>query len=88
MLEYNFETIKIDRFFFVSKLTGENNQVASSVIQAIMSIANTFKFKVIAEGAETKEQVDKFRLVGCHLVQGFYFYKPLEWDKVKSLVEE
>jgi EAL domain-containing protein (putative c-di-GMP-specific phosphodiesterase class I) len=44
------------------------------------------KLVVIAEGAETKEQVDLLRTFGCNQVQGYFFYKPLPADEIETLL--
>ena len=39
---------------------------------------------VLAEGAETKEQVDKLVKINCDVIQGFYFYKPMPVYEAKK----
>ncbi|MUL10066.1 EAL domain-containing protein [Aliivibrio fischeri] len=66
--------IKIDRSFVNSLFT--NNQ-SETLIKAIIAIGSSCKMTVVAEGAETKEQLDKLKEYKCDLVQGFYLDKPL-----------
>ena len=43
----------------------------------ILGIAKTLKIPVIAEGVETEEQLNLLKSLGCTVVQGFYFSRPL-----------
>jgi len=47
------------------------------VVRAIIAMAKAFNINTVAEGAETKEQVELLRRIGCNLVQGYYFGKPV-----------
>ncbi|MDD9194805.1 EAL domain-containing protein [Aliivibrio sp. S3MY1] len=66
--------IKIDRSFVNSLFT--NNQ-SETLIKAIIAIGSSCQMTVVAEGAETKEQLDKLKEYKCDLVQGYYLDKPL-----------
>jgi diguanylate cyclase (GGDEF)-like protein/PAS domain S-box-containing protein len=83
LIQYPFDTVKIDRYF-IKKLDGRNKKAAMTVIRALVQMAKELNFTLIAEGAETKEQVECLIKLGCHYVQGFYFYKPLDFDEIKS----
>ena len=68
------DSLKIDRAF-VNDITDDGDGFAISA--AIISLARALKLDVVAEGAETVEQIDSLRRLGCKKVQGFYFSKPL-----------
>ena len=56
-----------------------------ALVAAIISLAHALKLKVVAEGVETKEELEILRKHHCEFVQGFYFSKPLcvnEFSKV------
>lgn len=74
---FPFDTLKIDRSF-VGDIT-EDPKDAELVI-ASLSLAHGLKLTVLAEGVETREQLDLLRQHGCELVQGFLFSKPLAAD--------
>lgn len=40
---------------------------------------------VVAEGAETKAEVDFLKQEKCDIVQGFFYYKPMSFDKFSAL---
>ena len=69
---YPFNTIKIDRKFVQS--IGDNG---APIIDAIIAMGHGLRLEIVAEGVETRAQVDYLRERGCHLMQGFYFSAPL-----------
>jgi len=68
------DALKIDRTF-VGGL-GEDVE-DTAIVQTIVDLAHTFGMEVIAEGVESQEQVELLKEMGCDLVQGHYFAKPL-----------
>ena len=79
----DFDVVKLD-MGFVQKI-GTTTK-ANAVIQAIIDMAHAIGSKVVAEGAETKEQVDALREMGCDYIQGFYFSKPLPQEEFEALL--
>ncbi|MDR5659063.1 EAL domain-containing protein [Serpentinicella sp. ANB-PHB4] len=57
----------------------EMNQL---ILSGIISLAQSSKTKILAEGVETKEELDYLKQVGVDLVQGYYFAKPAEKPKL------
>jgi len=70
--------LKIDRSFI--KDLPENEEDVS-ISKAIISMGHSLGKKIIAEGVETKEQVEFLKANGCDYIQGFYFSKPLAQKK-------
>ena len=58
------------------------------LIEVIIDIADYLSVPVIAEGVETKEQLEVLRAMGCDLVQGYYFSKPLPAHEYEYYVEQ
>jgi EAL domain-containing protein (putative c-di-GMP-specific phosphodiesterase class I) len=77
--------IKIDRSF-VRMLDAEGN--GSPVATAMMHMARAFELGVIAEGVEEPRQVEGLRRLGCDVLQGFLFAKPLPPDEFGLLLME
>lgn len=67
-------TLKIDRSF-IQDIPHDVNDV--EITGAIIAMAKKLGLEVIAEGAETKEQIDFLQLNECYLVQGYFYSKPL-----------
>ena len=77
LTELPFDTLKIDKSF-VDKVTGENDKEEDIiVIRHIITLAKELGFSCLAEGAEQKGQVEKLRMLGCEVVQGYYYSKPI-----------
>jgi len=71
------DKIKIDRSMVVDVPKNKEN---SAICEAIISIGKAFGIKVIAEGVETETQLNYFREIGCHQIQGYLISRPLEAD--------
>ena len=69
------DILKIDRSF-VFDLPREDSD-SRELVRAIMALARSLRVSVVAEGVETREQLDLLAALGCEAVQGFYFSPPL-----------
>lgn len=77
-----FEYLKIDRSFIQNLPDDSDDQ---SIIRAIMSVAKQLDMKVVAEGVETRQQLNLLKDMQCDEIQGYYFSKPLnasDFDKM------
>ena len=77
--------IKIDKSF-VSELM--NNEKDAIIVKAIISLAHNLHKEVIAEGVETKEQLDFLKTHQCDISQGYFFSKPLSSDEIEKIYIE
>ncbi|MGE5624133.1 MAG: putative bifunctional diguanylate cyclase/phosphodiesterase [Bacillota bacterium] len=68
------DVIKIDRAFVQGIAT---NEYDAAIARVILTLADRLKFRVIAEGVETVEQMKRLMEEGCYLMQGFLFSQPL-----------
>jgi diguanylate cyclase (GGDEF)-like protein/PAS domain S-box-containing protein len=78
------DVLKVDQSF-VSGLGPDPED--STIVAAIVNLANTLDLEAIAEGVETFDQVERLRGLGCQLAQGYYFARPGEADPVATMVE-
>lgn len=72
--KFDFDILKIDQSFVRGM---EESREMSAVLHSIISLAQNTGMTVVAEGAETKEQVACLISHSCDLVQGYYFARPL-----------
>lgn len=77
LTEMPIDTLKIDKSFVDKVSTEKERREDVIVIKYIISLARELGFVCLAEGAEVKEQVDRLRELGCEIVQGYYFSKPI-----------
>lgn len=75
--------MKIDRAFVNHVAQSEYDQF---FIHAMIMIAHKKGLSVVAEGIETKEQLDVLTANGCDLIQGYYFSKPLPRDEAMKKI--
>ncbi len=76
-----FDTLKIDRSLIIDI---DKNETSQQIAKAIMDIANSIKLTVVAEGAETHAQIEYLEKLNCHIVQGFYFGKPVPVEQFEE----
>ncbi|WP_409425639.1 EAL domain-containing protein [Pseudoalteromonas sp. RW-H-Ap-1] len=77
--EYPFDVLKIDRSF----ITGiTHNKADCNLVKAAIAMSHSLEIKVVAEGVETKEQLDLLNELNCDIAQGFYLSKPLPGAKL------
>ncbi|HEY5525576.1 MAG TPA: EAL domain-containing protein, partial [Clostridium sp.] len=71
--DIDFDEIKVDKSFIQGLLTDER---VFSLLKAIDQIAKAYNYSVVAEGVETKEQLDMVSEAGFGIIQGFIYSKP------------
>lgn len=76
------DTLKIDKSFINDITTDPSDR---AIVAAITVMAQQLKLEVIAEGVETRQQLDYLRELQCGYVQGYYFSKPLPADEIMFL---
>lgn len=76
--------IKIDRSF-VTDLVG--NVDAQAILDAVVRLAHALRMEVVAEGVETEEQRSMLVQLGCDILQGYLFSRPMPADAVSKWVE-
>ncbi len=69
------DELKIDRSF-VKDIPNDTNDM--DIVAAIIAMAQKMNLRVVAEGVESKEQVEFLKNNACYLVQGYYFSMPRE----------
>lgn len=69
--------LKIDQSFVFNLLENAHNR---SIVKLVIDLAHAFDLKVVAEGVEEQQITDYLRQLGCDVVQGYLYAKPLPQD--------
>lgn len=77
LMHYPVNNLKLDRSF-VSNIASQDKNHAS-MVDIVLTIANSYSMKVVAEGVETQQQLEYLQKLNCDYVQGYYLSKPIEW---------
>lgn len=80
--ELPIDKLKLDMRFLQKKTSLSSH----GIIKLIVDFAKTLNMKVVAEGIETKEDVNFLKDIGCGYGQGYYFSKPLPFECFRELV--
>ena len=78
------DVLKIDRSF-VSELAVDPNDAA--IVKTIIGLAENLHLDVVAEGVETKEQLEFLRANNCRFIQGYLIGRPAPGEDVPALIE-
>ncbi|PHQ79042.1 MAG: hypothetical protein COB66_07675 [Coxiella sp. (in: Bacteria)] len=79
------DTIKIDRDFVMDIIEDDDD---AAIVKSIIALSHSLGLNVVAEGIETKQQLQFLLEHGCQQGQGFYMHKPLGVDEVTSLLKK
>jgi EAL domain-containing protein (putative c-di-GMP-specific phosphodiesterase class I) len=77
------DTLKVDQSFVRQTGTGGGD---AAIVTAVISMARSLKLRVIAEGVETKSELDFLQAHHCDDAQGFYFSKPVPASEFAGLL--
>ena len=78
------DILKLDMKFIQNETAKPANQ---SILNDIVSMAHRLSLKVVAEGVEQRDQVDRLRAIGCDYVQGYFFAKPMPAPEFEKLLK-
>ena len=83
--KFPLNVLKIDRSF-IRDINDDEDDAA--IVDAILAMSRRLKLDVVAEGVETKEQLSFLQEHGCQTVQGYFFSKPLDFDRFSDFVKQ
>lgn len=81
--KFPINTLKIDRSFITHMV--ENNENAE-IVRTISGLAHNLGMDVVAEGVETREQLEILRGLGCQFGQGYFFSKPIDSQGAENFI--
>jgi EAL domain-containing protein (putative c-di-GMP-specific phosphodiesterase class I) len=79
---FPFDKIKLDRSFMAEL---EQDVQAKAIVRAILALGKSLDVKVLAEGVETRSQLDVLMAEGCHEAQGYFLGHP---EKLETILEK
>lgn len=79
------DVLKLDTGFFNGDTDSERGEI---IVREIIRLARALDMTVVAEGIEKKEQVDFLAKLGCDMIQGYYFAKPMPVSEFEEKVEK
>jgi len=74
------DAVKIDRSYLEGILTKDHKR--NSLLDSLVGIAKNLDYTIIAEGVEQQEQADYLRSLGCHLMQGYLYGRPMSLEEL------
>ncbi len=85
LIRYPFHTIKLDKGMVWEAM---HNKKAEIILKNTIEMVKMLNMEIVAEGAETPEQVEKLNEMGVDFVQGFYYSKPISRDDFLQLLND
>ena len=79
------DVLKMDRSFIINM---HNSETAVQMVKLILDLAKEMKIPVIAEGVEDKIELMMLKEMGCDIVQGYYFSRPLPVEGFEELLNK
>jgi len=79
------DELKIDKSFILGIKKDSDNE---AIVRAVLVLAHHMSLTVVAEGVEDKETYDMLRELGCDVVQGYYFAKPVPLEEYITWLEQ
>lgn len=81
---FSLDTLKIDRSFVRDVSTNRDD---AEIVKAILALAGSLNFNVVAEGVENEAQLAFLRLWKCQSIQGYIYSKPLPFEELMKLIQ-
>jgi diguanylate cyclase (GGDEF)-like protein len=75
------DEIKIDKSFVMGMARDDNDAV---IVRSTIELGHNLGLRVVAEGVENKDDLDRLRAWGCDVVQGYYLSRPLPAERLKD----
>ncbi len=82
------DTVKLDKQFLDATLNAAQEETSLTIIKYVIKLLKHLGFKVVAEGVETKEQIDMLKKADCDIVQGYYYAKPMPIPEFREFLKK
>ena len=84
LMEFDVDAIKLDRRFFADM----ENPKLEGLMASIVELGHKLDVCIVAEGIETQQQVDLLKRVGCDMIQGYFYSRPLPIAEFEAWLNE
>lgn len=85
LLETPFDVLKLDKKFMDNMMASDKGKL---ILEYVVAMAKKLELGLLAEGVETKEQVELLSKIGCDKVQGYYYAKPMPQEEFFEMLLE
>jgi EAL domain-containing protein (putative c-di-GMP-specific phosphodiesterase class I)/GGDEF domain-containing protein len=85
LLETPFDVIKLDKKFMDNMMTSKKGR---TILEYVVAMADAMGLGLVAEGVETASQVELLKKIGCNVVQGYYYSKPMPQEEFFEMLLE
>lgn len=85
LLETPFDLIKLDKKFMENMMVSDKGKL---ILEQVVTMADKLRLDILAEGVETKDQIDLLESIGCDQVQGYYYAKPMPAEEFFELLKK
>ena len=85
LISLRIDRLKIDRSFVVGIAASRQNQ---ALISALVGIGHALDIDIVVEGVETAEEAEVLRMLGCRLVQGYHYGRPMPVEDLPAWIEK
>ena len=79
------DALKLDMLFIRNAFIEKKG---AQLLEVMIRLARSFELKTVAEGVETEEQMKTLKQMGCDVIQGYYFSRPLPADEFERFITE
>ena len=79
------DALKLDMHFVRNAFKERKD---TRLLEVMIQLAETFELPTIAEGVETAEQMFTLKMMGCDIVQGYYFSRPLPAEEFEAFIDQ
>lgn len=86
LMKFPVDCLKIDQSFV--RCLFEQDNAKGEMVEIIKNLASLYSLRVVAEGVETRQQLDYLRKIGCNWLQGYLLSKPVGFEAITQLLEE
>lgn len=83
--ELPIDVLKMDMKFIQNEFLHKNSK---NIISSVINLAKWMNLLIVAEGVENQEQLEHLKELKCHIIQGYYFAKPMQAKELEKMLEE